>query len=150
MKRVLKTACILAIASIGLATVAQAVPTGKKPFVHVSPSTYDLDLGTAAAPGLHIVNKVLTLKIESNCLHGPIMVSVSEFRRSLGGSISPDRIFVRSKATWGFVPMDKPVAVSRPQVGSHDIVLDMQVEAGFHDYAGQYRGTITVTIMPPV
>ena len=150
MKRVLKTACLLAVASIGLATVAKAVQTDKKPFVHVSSSTYDLDLGTAATPGLYTVNKVLKLKIESNCLHGPIRVSSSEFKRNLGGSIPPDRIFVRSKATWGFVPMDRPVAVSRPQSGSHDIILDMQVETGFNDIAGQYRGTITVTIMPPV
>ena len=150
MKRVLITACLLALASIGLATVAKAVQTDKDPFVRVVPSTYSLDLGRAAASGYHTVNKALKLRVESNCFHGPIKVSSTEFRQKLGGSISPDRIFVRSKATWGFVPMDKPVAVSRPQSGSHDIILDMQVETGFHDHAGQYRGTITVTIMPPV
>ena len=128
MKRVLITACLLALASIGLATVAKAVQTDKAPFVHVAPSTYSLDLGRAAASGYHTVNKALKLRVESNCLHGPIKVSSTEFRRKLGGSIPPDRIFVRSSATWGFVPMNKPVAVSRPHKGSHDIVLDMQVE----------------------
>lgn len=150
MKRILITACLLAIVSIGLATVAQAVQTDKKPFVHVSPDKRSLDLGTARSPGFFSVEKALTLKVDSNCLHGPIKISASSLKRKLGGSISPDRIFVRSSATWGFVPMDRPVAVSRPQAGSHDVVLDLQVETGFQDLAGQYVGTLTVTVMPPV
>jgi hypothetical protein len=78
------------------------------------------------------------------------MVSSTELKGDIRGSIPPERIFVRSSATWGFVPLTKPVAVSKPQSGNHDIVLDMQVETGFCDIAGKYRGTITVTIMPPV
>ncbi|UCF14289.1 MAG: hypothetical protein JSW59_12815 [Phycisphaerales bacterium] len=150
MKRVLITAWALAMASIGLTTVAQPVQTAKEPFIHVTPSKHSLDLGAAVAPGYYSVDKALTLKIDSNCLHGPIMISSTELKRSRGGSIPPKRIFVRSAATWGFVPMDRPVAVSRPQVGSHNIVLDLQVETGFYDVAGKYQGTFTVTVMPPV
>jgi len=150
MKRVLITACILAISSVGLVTVAKAVQTDKEPYIHVSPSSYSVDLGTAVSPGLYTVNKALTLKVESNFLHGPILVSVSDLKRSWGGSIPPERVYVRSSSTWGFVAMKRPVAVSETQSGSHDVVIDLQVETGFKDLAGKYEGTITVTVMPPV
>lgn len=150
MKRVLITALIFATASIGLATVAQAVQTSKDSYVHVTPSTYSLDLGTAPGQGYHSVNKVLTLKVDSNCFHGPILISASDLRHSWGSTIPRERIFVRSAATWGFVAMKKSVAVSKPQAGPHEIVLDLQVETEFTDRAGQYQGTLTVTVMPPV
>ncbi len=150
MKRVLITALILATASMGLATVALAVQPAKEQFIHVTPSTYSLDLGTAASPGFYNIPKAITLTVDSNCLHGPIMISASNFQRRTVGSIPPERIFVRSAATWGFVKMDKPVPVSKPRVGSHDIVLDLQVQTGFNDFAGEYRGVLTVTVMPPV
>ena len=151
MKRVLIIAWILAVASIGLATVAQAVqPAGQKPYVHVSPSPHSLDLGTAAGPGFYDIPKALTLKIDSNCLHGPIMISATDLKGRFGESIPPERFLVRSSATWGFVPMKRPVAVSKTRSGSHDIVLDFQVETGARDMAGQYQGALTVTVMPPV
>ena len=150
MKRVLITALILAVASAGLATVAQAVQPARKPFIHVSPSPRRLNLGTAATPGFYSVANALTLNVDSNCLHGPIMISATDLKRRQGGSIPPDRISVRSSATMGFVTMGKPVAVSKPKSGSHRIVLDLQVETGFNDMAGRYHGTFTVTVMPPV
>lgn len=151
MKRVLIIAWILAVASIGLATIAQAVqPANKQPYIYVSPSTHSLDLGEAVSPGFYSVPKALTLRIDSNCLHGPIRISATDLKRRLGGSIPPERFFVRSSATWGFVPMDRSVAVSKTQSGPHDIVLDLQVETGFNDLAGEYQGALTVTVMPPV
>ena len=151
MKRVLITAWILAVASIGLATVAQAVqPAGQKPYVHVSPTPHSLDLGTAPGPGFYDIPKALTLRVESNCLHGPIMISATDLTGSSGRSIPPERFFVRSPATWGFVPMSRSVAVSKTQSGCHDIVLDFQVETGTEEMAGTYQGALTVTVMPPV
>ncbi len=150
MKRVLITACLLAFASVGLTTNVHAVKSNEQPFVRVSPSTRELDLGLAGAAGHHVVNQVLKLKVQSNCFHGPIMISSTELKGDIHGSIPPERIFVRSSATWGFVPLTKPVAVSKAQAGNHDIVLDMQVDTGFNEIAGEYRGRITVTIMPPV
>ena len=151
MKRVLIIAWILAVASIGLATVVQAVqPANQKPYVHVSPSPRSLDLGTATGPGFYDIPKALTLRIDSNCLHGPIKISATDLKGRFGQSIPPERFFVRSSATWGFVPMNRPVAISRTQKGSHDIVLDLQVETGSRDMAGQYQGALTVTVMPPV
>lgn len=150
MKKVLTTAWMLAVASMGLAAVAEAVQPANKPFVHVSTSPSRLDLGTASSPGFFDVPKALTLNVDSNCLHGPIMISATDFRRHMGGFIPPSRVFVRSSSTSGFEAMDRPVAVSGTTSGSHKIVLDLQVLTGFNDMAGQYRGTFTVTVMPPV
>jgi hypothetical protein len=45
--------------------------------------------------------------------------------------------------------MAKPVAISKTTIGSHEIVLDLRVETQFFDPAGEYTGTIMLTIMPP-
>lgn len=150
MKRVLITTLVVAVALVGLAAVAEAVEPFKKPFIHVSANPGRLDLGTAAYPGFHNVAKAATVEVDSNCLHGPITISATRLSRQMGGSIPPERIFVRTAATREFVTMEKPVAISPPMSGSHKIVLDLRVETGFQDPAGKYRGTFTVTVMPPV
>jgi hypothetical protein len=83
-------------------------------------------------------------------MHGPILISSTKLKRRQGGSISPERIFVKTPATNGFVPIAKPVAISKPAIGSHKIVLDFRVKTQFLDPAGEYTGTVTLTITPPV
>ena len=78
------------------------------------------------------------------------MISATTLRHHLGAAIPPEHIFVRTKGTYGFVPMNRPVAISAPMSGSHRIVLDLQVQTGFENLTGRYRGTFTVTVMPPV
>jgi hypothetical protein len=47
--------------------------------------------------------------------------------------------------------MEKPVLISEPTIGSHDIVIDFKVKAsGTVERAGRYAGTIAFTILPPV
>ena len=150
MKKVLITSWIVAVALIGFAAVAEAVQPGDKPFIHVSTSPHRLDLGAASFAGVHNVSKALTVQVDSNCLHGPIMISATTLRHHLGAAIPPEHIFVRTKGTYGFVPMGRPVAISAPTSGSHRIVLDLQVQTGFNNLAGKYKGTFTVTVMPPV
>ena len=150
MKRVLITTWMVAAALIGFAAVAEAVQPAGKPFIHVSTSPHRLDLGTASFAGLYNVSKALTVQVDSNCLHGPITISATTLRHHMGASIPPKRIFVRTKGTYGFVPMGRPVAISAPTSGSHRIVLDLQVQTGFENLTGRYRGTFTVTVMPPV
>ena len=150
MKKVLITAWMVAVASIGFATVADAVQPAEKPFINVSTSPDRLDLGTASFAGAHNVPRALTVQVDSNCLHGPITISATTLRHDLGVSIPPERIFVRSKETRGFVPMNRPVRISAPTSGSHRIVLDLRVQTGFKNLAGNYRGTFMVTVMPPV
>jgi hypothetical protein len=96
------------------------------------------------------VPAALTVEVDSNCFHGPIMITTTKLKRRQGGSISPERIFVKTPATSGFVTMAKPVAISKSAEGPHKIVLDFRVETQFLDPAGEYTGTIMLTIMPPV
>jgi hypothetical protein len=78
------------------------------------------------------------------------MISATKLKHSQGSSISPERIFVKSPATSGFVAMARPVTISKPTIGSHEIVLDLRVQTQFLDPAGEYTGTLMLTIMPPV
>lgn len=156
MKKVLITTWIVAATLFGAAEVVKAVQPANnsnnaKPYVHISTTPDVLDLGSAASPGFYNVPKALTVNVESNCVHGPITISTTKLTRRLGGGeIQPDRIFVRTYGTGGFVPMEKPVVISQPKAGSHKIVLDVQVLTNFRDRAGGYKGAFTVTVMPPV
>lgn len=122
----------------------------ERPFVNVSTTPDKIDLGTISmfTDALE-VPKALTINVESNCLHGPIMISATKLKRPEGGSISPENIFVRTPATRGYVAMARPVTISEPTKGSHKIVLDLRVQAQFLHPAGEYSGTLTLTIMPP-
>jgi len=149
MKRLVIT-WVLAAALFGLAGIAGAAQV-VEPFVNVSTTPDVLDLGTASLfMNSFDVPKALTVKVDSNCFHGPIMISTTKLKRRQGGSISPDRIFVKTPATGGFIAMARPVVISQPTEGSHKIVLDLRVEtSGLLYPAGEYTGTIMLTIMPP-
>ena len=136
-----------AVVVFGLAGFADAASPAKS-FLSISITPDILDLGTVPFAGLYDSPASLTVRVESNCAHGPIMVSATELTRYHGGSVSPNRLSVKSEATNGYVTMEKPVAVSHPHNGSHEIGLNFRVQ-GEMDPAGQYRGTLTFTIMPP-
>ncbi|OHB64184.1 MAG: hypothetical protein A2168_00725 [Planctomycetes bacterium RBG_13_50_24] len=149
MKRLVIT-WALAVGLFGLAGFAEAEQSDT-PFVNVSTTPDKLDLGTASLfMDTYDVPAALTVKVEANCMHGPIMISTTKLKHRRGGSISPERVFVKTPATDGFVTMARPVAISKPTTGSHKIVLDLRVETQFLDPAGEYTGTLMLTIMPPV
>jgi hypothetical protein len=116
------------VALFGLAPVAEAVQPATKPFVHVSATPSSLDLGTTSFAGLHESPGALTVVVESNCIHGPIVMSTTALARRQGGSIPPEHIFVRTPATGEFVEMARPVAISQATVGPHKIVVDLKVQ----------------------
>ena len=89
------------------------------------------------------------MKVESNCLHGPIVASITPLKRPGGNTITPDRILVKTTATGGFVTMAKSVAISEMAEGSHDIQMNFKIETKFSDHAGRYSGMLAFTIMPP-
>ena len=148
MKRFVITWSLAAVL-FGLAGVAGAEKIDM-PFVNISTSPDELDLGTIMLfADFYDVQAALTVDVDSNCMHGPIMISTTELKSRQGESISPERIFVKTPATNGFVTMARPVAISTPMEGPHKIVLNLRVQSNFIKPAGEYTGTITLTIMPP-
>jgi hypothetical protein len=66
----------------------------------------------------------------------------------MGKTITPDRISIKAPITDGFVSMERPVMISEPQMGSHNINLDFKLEVNPFEAAGRYEGTLTFTVMP--
>lgn len=92
----------------------------------------------------------LTVHVESNCLHGPIVASMTVLKNSEGSTITTDRIFIKAPAiTDGYTSMARPVPISKTQTGSHNIELIFKLQAKLFDRAGRYTGFITFTVMPP-
>ncbi|MHC4679300.1 MAG: hypothetical protein ACYTEK_11430, partial [Planctomycetota bacterium] len=92
------------VAALGWTGTASAVKPANtnSPFINVTTTPEQLDLGMARFMGPHEVKGALTVKVDANCLHGPIYVSTTPLKQQNGGSIGPERIFVRTKATDGF------------------------------------------------
>ncbi len=160
MKKV--TILLTAVVLFGVAGIAQA-DFGS--FVNISVTSNSLEFGkptffsegdTYFGPGSVVFPTVqfmssaaLTVQVESNCLHGPIVASITALRHSRGSSIPPERISIKAPTTNGYVAMKKPVIISSPEAGSHDIELGFRLDISPSDRAGQYQGNITFTIMPP-
>ena len=133
------------------------------PYVSISTTSDTVKFGkpefsdTFSAPGqvwfpslYRSSSAALTVHVESNCLHGPIVVSVTALKDSGGNIITPDRIFIKSPAiTDEYSSMAWPVPISKTQTGSHDIELLFKLQAKLFDRAGRYTGFITFTVMPP-
>jgi len=158
---------------LGLAGIAQAgsgpltgtftIQPGNDPFVSISATSNALEFGEPTfadpilAPGQAMFPSIyrsaaasLTVHVESNCLHGPIVASATELRHSGGFTIAPNRILINAPVLKEeYIRMARPVVISEPETGSHDIVLNFKLQATHFDYAGRYSGTITFTVMPP-
>lgn len=157
MKRVTKI-CLVAVILFTMPVIAQA----DEPFVNISPSSDSVKFGepvfsepSLIAPGAAMFPSIfgtssaaLTLKVESNCLHGPIMASITTLRHRMGKTITPDRISIKAPETNGYVSMEKPVLISKPKMGSHDIDLNFRLAVNPFEAAGRYEGTLTFTVMP--
>ncbi len=155
----LVTTYLVALILLGAAGIAKA---DDEPFVKIIPVANRLEFerakfpkgsimsGKALLPSiLYSASASLTLKVDSNCLHGPIVASMSELKHTRSNKTIPlERISIKAPTTQGFVPMTKPVIISNPENGSHDINLDFRVERFLRDPAGKFSGTITFTIIP--
>ena len=154
MKKLVMT-CVVAMvlsswAGIGRAKVQRIEPTPAEAFVKISTKSNEVSLGTAGFLGIHDLQSVFTIQVESNCLHGSIFASTDGFRHSLGAFIPPEHISVKTPVTSGFVSMEKPVAISEPVFGSHNIMLNFRVQTGPQHHEGKYTGTLIITLMPPI
>ncbi|UCC96734.1 MAG: hypothetical protein JSW66_12920 [Phycisphaerales bacterium] len=151
MKRITIWALLVA-AAFGWTGTASAVKPAStdSPFINVTTTPDRLDLGTAPFMGPHEVKAALTVEVDANCVHGPIYLSTTPLSRRNGGSIEPERVFVRTEATNGFVAIKRPVAISQTAKGSHKIVLDVRVDTPDGAPAGEYSGVFSLMIVPPV
>lgn len=173
MKKLVVITWITMMVMFGLPGIAQAdsgplvgtfiIQPDTGPFVSISttPNVLDFDRPTFAdpifAPGQVMFPSIyrsaaasLTVHVESNCLHGSIVASVTALKHSRGYTIPPDRILIKAPVTnEEYVRMAKPVVISEPETGSHDIKLDFKLQATHFDFAGRYSGTLTFTVMPP-
>ena len=155
----LVTTCLILAVLLGTAGIARA----DDPYVSISTTKDRLEFGMATFSELEpsLVNgkalfpsilysatASLTVRVDSNCLHGPVVASMSELRHTGGKIIPRERISISAPTTNGYVSMAKPVKISNPETGPHDIDLDFRVERLLNDPAGKFSGTITFTIIP--
>jgi hypothetical protein len=134
-----------------MGTVGTTSATSTKPFIRVSTSPDELNLGLAKLfAGIHEVQDALKVEVESNCWHGPIVMTMTSLEHPRGSRIEPDDIFVRTPKTGGYVSLKKPVVILPTSEGPQEVVLDFKVHAGVNKPSGQYKGMITLTIVPPV
>lgn len=119
------------------------------PYVSVSVSPENLDLGTVLEPGVFDSPAELTVHVAANTAHGGVVISATPLQRSSGGQIPLDRFFVKIPGAWQFVPMTAPVVITGPMgPGIFDVVLKFRVETILQNPAGIYTGTITLTCSP--
>jgi hypothetical protein len=147
MKRiVIWTMSVVLFASVGTTSA-----TTTDPFIRVATVPDELDLGTAIFfQGVYEVQNALKVEVETNCFHGPVVISTTPLERHGGGRIEPDDIFVRTSKIGQYVSLKKPVIILPTGAGSQEITVDFKVHAGLDRPSGQYKGIITLTVMPPV
>jgi len=133
----------------GIAQTGHPVKPSAGPFLNISTTPDELNLGIVLSPGIYDSKAELIVQVESNCLHGPIVASMTGLKRATGGVVPPERIFIKAPVTSGFVTMAKPVAISKPETGSHNVELNFRVQTGYQDHQGKYTGTLTFMVMPP-
>jgi hypothetical protein len=140
---------IILVVLFGLAGSSSA--TLGQSFIRVSTSTKEVDLGTAHFfNGLHEVTNALTVEIETNYWHGPVTISTTPLERQGGGVIEPDDIYVRTPKIGHYVSLKRPVIILPTATGTHEITVDFQVQTELNRPSGQYKGMLTLTIIPPV
>jgi len=125
------------------------IARSEEPYAYISFEQKQVQLGSVLLWDT-IIPEALTVKVKSNCFHGSVVASMSSLKNSIGGKINQDRVFIKTSDTGGFVSLARPVVVSMPTFGSHDINIDFMVKAnGVLQRAGKYSGVIAFTILPP-
>ena len=146
MKKLIKR-WLFILVFFALAGIAQAE---EKPFLRITTTPRELDLGEYSLVGGQESSGKLTVSVESNFLHGPIVVSLSKLRHDDGKNTIPvENVQIKTPTSGDFISLLKPVSISKTTLGSHNIVLYFKVKTGFFSRAGKYEGSLVFTIMPP-
>jgi acetyltransferase-like isoleucine patch superfamily enzyme len=140
---------IIIVVFFGLTGLSSATPI--LPFIRVSTSTNEVDLGMAHFfKGIHEVTNALKVEVETNCWHGPVVISTTPLEHQGGGIIEPDDIYVRTPKIGHYVSLKHPVIILPTGSGTQNVMVDFQVQADLNRPSGQYKGMLTLTIIPPV
>lgn len=119
------------------------------PYILISATPDKLNLGTTMMNSEYNTPSMVTVNINSNCMHGSVIATMSSLKNEEGTVIEPDRIFVQSPTTDGYASMRRPVVVSKPADGTHSIDLSFKVQTDIKDRAGKYEGSLIFTVVPP-
>lgn len=158
MKR-LVLICVVAVVLLGLAGVGQAkirrapfvVGCPIKPFVAMSITPDELDLGVVGQSGPDGLSGRLTARIVANCPYH-VEASFAQFTGK-GGSILPEHtsMVINGKNVAVGGAAVSVASSSRPTpIKGVDVRVDLKVavDRAFVYRAGAYEGTVTFTIMP--
>ena len=118
-------------------------------YVCISTTPNKIDFGTVLGFGDHDLDSVMTVNINSNCVHGSVIASFSPFKNSEGDTIKSNRMYVQSPMTDGYVSMARPVVISKQTEGNHSFDLSFKVKTDLNDRCGKYEGSLTFTVVPP-
>lgn len=142
---------LLFIMLVGLATLCpNGFTEAEEPYVYLTFDQKSVGL-TSNLLWDSLIPEALTLKVNSNCFHGSVVASMSSLKNRWGDEINQKRVYIKTLDTGGFVSLVKPVIISKPTFGSHEIAIDFLVRAnGSFDRAGKYSGAIAFTVLPPV
>jgi hypothetical protein len=139
---------LAALAVLAAATDAHAAPI-IQPYVNMSVSPANLDLGSVPQPGDYDSPAELKVHVTANCVHGGVVASATPLTRAEGGAIGTDRIFIKLPGMAYYRPMTNPVPVTGlMNPGIFDIILKFRVVTTLADAPGQYVGTLTITLVP--
>jgi len=140
---------IILVMLLGLTGSSSA--TLSQSFIRVSTSTDVVNLGTAHFfNGVHEVMNALKVEVETNGWHGPVILSTTPLERQGGGIIEPSDIYVRTPKIGHYVSLKHPVIILPTASGTQEITVDFQVQTELNYPSGQYKGMLTLTIIPPV
>ena len=130
---------VLVTLQVSLSLGSSPLPSGQ-PYVSMSITPSELNLGAIPQPGSYDLPATLTLHITANCPYH-VEVSLEPFISAGSGSIPLDRTSVRIVG-----PISSPVGT--PIAGEDvDVELNFNIEITFQDLPGTYTGTVTFTIM---
>ena len=124
-------------------------PTEERVHLTVKPAV--LDLGTVAHAGVYNSPAELKVHLSANVEQVSVLASATALTAASGGSISPERFYVRLPESGEFVPLNNAVRVFGP-TGPHAAHFTLKfctVTTGA-DVPGDYAGTLVLTCaLPP-
>lgn len=128
-------------------------PPKPDPYVEITVTPETLDLGSVPQPGIYDSDATLTVSMSSNVKTDGVVISATPLVRAEGSEIPLERFYVKKLKKGGaFVPLTEPVMVigpKKPGEREHTVRLKFRVVTDLDNPAGEYTGTLVVTVSVP-